>query len=55
MHSKISLPSIQNKRIRDLDSLSKEHPTLDDLIRDQNNLDNEVNTVHHRRDLDSLG
>ena len=47
--------SIQNKGIRDLESSSKEYPTLDDLMREQNNIDNKANTVHRRRDLDSLG
>ena len=55
MNFKISSSSIQNKNIRDLESLSKEYPTLDDLMREQNTLDNKVNTVHRRRDLDSLG
>ena len=55
MYFKISSFSIQNKSIRDLESSSKEYPTLDDLIREQNNVDNKANTVHHRRDLDSLG
>ena len=47
--------SIQNKSISDLDNSSKDYPTLDDLIREQNNVDNKVNSVHRRRDLDSLG
>ena len=55
MYFKISSFSIQNKIIRDLDSSSKEYPTLDDLMREQNNIDNKSNTVHRRRDLDSLG
>ena len=55
MHFKISSTSTQNKIIKDLDSSSIEYPTLDDLIREQNNVDNKVNSVHRRRDLDSLG
>ena len=55
MYFKISSNSIQNKGIRDLQSTSKEYPTLDDLMREQKTLDNKVNTVHRRRDLDSLG
>ena len=55
MYFKNSPFSIQNKSIRDLDSSSKEYPTLDDLMREQNNLNNKANTVHRRRDLDSLG
>ena len=55
MNFKISSSSIQNKSIRDLESASKEYPTLDDLMMEQNTLDNKPNTVHRRRDLDSLG
>ena len=47
--------SIQNKCNRDLESSPKDYPTLDDLIREQNTVDNNANTVHRRRDLDSLG
>ena len=52
---KISSSLTQKKSIRDLECSSKEYPTLDDLMRGQNILDNKVNTVHRRRDLDSLG
>ena len=55
MNFKISSSLIQNKSIKELDNSSKEYPTLDDLMRDQNNVDNKANTVHRRRDLDSLG
>ena len=55
MNFKISSSSIQNKSIKDLESSSKDYPTLDDLMREQNTLNNKANTVHHRRDLDSLG
>ena len=55
MNFKISSSLIQNKRIKNLESSSKEYPTLDDLMREQNSVDNKANTVHHRRDLDSLG
>ena len=49
------LPSaIQDKNQRDLVGV-KDHPTLADLMREQNISSNESNTVHHRRDLDSLG
>ena len=54
MNLKKSLFSIQNKTARDLDN-STDYPTLDDLMREQNISKNGVNTVHHRRDLDSLG
>tara|TARA_B100000212_G_scaffold323860_1_gene284268 strand:- start:1216 stop:1383 length:168 start_codon:yes stop_codon:yes gene_type:complete len=55
MYYKISPLSIQNKSISDLENSSNEYPTLDDLMREQNNVDNKSNTVHRRRDLDSLG
>ena len=55
MDFKISSSLIQNKSIKDLESSSEEYPTLDDLMREQNTLDNQANTVHRRRDLDSLG
>ena len=55
MNFKNSSSLLQNKSIRDLESSSKEYPTLDDLMRDQNTADNKSNTVHRRRDLDSLG
>ena len=47
--------SIQDKSINDLDNLSKEYPTLDDLMREQKILSKKANPVHRRRDLDSLG
>ena len=55
MNFKISSSSIQNKSIGGLESSSKEYPILDGLMREQNTVDNKVNTVHRRRDLDSLG
>ena len=55
MYFKISSSSFQNKSIRDFESSSKEYPTLDDLMREQNIVDSKSNTVHRRRDLDSLG
>ena len=55
MYFKISSSSIQNKSIGDLESSSQEYPTIDDLMREQNTVDHKANTVHHRRDLDSLG
>ena len=55
MNFKISSSSIQNKSIREVESSSEEYPTLDDLMREQNALDNKANTVHRRRDLDCLG
>ena len=46
--------AIQDKNKRDLDN-SKDYPTIADLMRKQNVTNNASNTVHHRRDLDSLG
>ena len=54
MNLKKSPFSIQDKTARDLDNAT-DYPTLDDLIREQHISTNEVNTVHYRRDLDSLG
>jgi len=44
----------QNKKARDFDN-AQDYPTLSDLIREQKVSKNEPKTVHHRRDLDSLG
>ena len=55
MYFTVSSLSIQTKGIIDIDSSSKEYPTLDDLMREQNIPKNKVNSVHRRRDLDSLG
>ena len=55
MYFKNSPFSIQNKSVGELDSSSKEYPTLEDLMRGQKNVDKKANTVHRRRDLDSLG
>ena len=46
--------AIQDKNERDLDN-AKDYPTIADLIREQKVSNDEANTVHHRRDLDSLG
>ena len=46
--------AIQDKNSKDLDN-AKDYPTIADLIREQKELSNDSNTVHHRRDLDSLG
>ena len=46
--------AIQDKIERDLDN-AKDYPTIADLMRAQKVQQNEGNTVHHRRDLDSLG
>ena len=46
--------AIQDKNARDLDD-AKDYPTIADLMREQKIAHNEANTVHRRRDLDSLG
>ncbi len=46
--------AIQDKKTRDLDN-TKNYPTIADLMREQKVSQNNGNTVHHRRDLDSLG
>ena len=46
--------AIQDKNSTDLGN-EKDFPTIADLIREQKISSNEANTVHHRRDLDSLG
>ena len=54
MNFKKSPFSIQDKNSRDIDN-SKDYPTISDLMREQKLSHNNSNTVHHRRDLDSLG
>ena len=54
MISKSSPLAIQDKNTRDIDN-AKNYPTISDLMREQKVQKNDGNTVHHRRDLDSLG
>ena len=54
MNLKRSQLAIQDKNARDLDN-AKNYPTVADLMREQKVRQDNVNTVHHRRDLDSLG
>ena len=54
MNLKRSPFAIQDKNQRDLDNIN-DYPTLADLMREQNVSSNGINTVHYRRDLDSLG
>ena len=54
MNLKRSPFAIQNKNARDLDNL-KDYPTIADLMKEQKVTQEDGNTVHHRRDLDSLG
>ena len=46
--------AIQDKNSGDLDN-AKDFPTISDLMREQKVLKEKAHTVHHRRDLDSLG
>jgi hypothetical protein len=54
MNLKKSPFTIQDKNARDLDN-AKDFPTIADLMREQKVPQNDGNTVHYRRDLDSLG
>ena len=54
MNLKKSPFAIQDKNTRDLDN-PKDFPTIADLMREQKVPKDEGNTVHYRRDLDSLG
>ena len=54
MNLKRSPFAIQDKNARDLDN-AKDYPTIADLMREQKVPTDDRNTVHHRRDLDSLG
>ena len=54
MNLKKSQFAIQDKNTRDLDN-AKDFPTIADLMKEQKVPQDESNTVHHRRDLDSLG
>ena len=54
MNLKRSPFAIQDKNSRDLDN-AKDSPTISDLIREEKLSNQNENTVHYRRDLDSLG
>ena len=54
MNLKKSQLAIQDKNSTDLEN-EKDFPTIADLMRQQKISINQANTVHHRRDLDSLG
>tara|TARA_B100001989_G_scaffold210744_1_gene160072 strand:+ start:228 stop:392 length:165 start_codon:yes stop_codon:yes gene_type:complete len=54
MNFKKSPYTIQDKNSTDLEN-EKDFPTIADLMREQKVSSDEVITVHHRRDLDSLG
>ena len=46
--------ALQDKNAKDIDNV-KDFPTIADLMREQKVSNDKANTVHHRRDLDSLG
>ena len=54
MNLKRSPFAIQDKNARDLDT-AEDYPTISDLMREQKTPYSDTNTVHRRRDLDSLG
>ena len=54
MNLKRSPFAIQDKNARDLEN-AHDYPTIADLMREQKVKQDYANTVHHRRDLDSLG
>ena len=54
MNLKRSPFSIQDKNASDLDN-EKDYPTIADLMKEQKVPQDYATTVHHRRDLDSLG
>ena len=54
MNLKKSPFAIQDKSVRDLDN-AIDTPTIADLMREQKVPQYVGNTVHYRRDLDSLG
>ena len=54
MNLKKSPLSIKHKTKIHFDN-STDYPTLADLMKEQDISTDEANTVHHRRDLDSLG
>ena len=54
MHLKKTPFAIQDKNQKDLDN-ANDYPTIADLMKEQTGSNDVVNSVHHRRDLDSLG
>ena len=54
MNLKRSPFAIQDKNAKDLDN-AKNYPTIADLMSEQKVPQDDGNTVHYRRDLDSLG
>ena len=54
MNFKKSPFAIEDKKSRNTDD-EIDFPTIADLMREQKVSNDDSNTVHHRRDLDSLG
>ena len=54
MNLKKSPFAIQDKNTRDLDN-AKDYPTIAELIKEKSEQKEDGNTIHYRRDLDSLG
>ena len=54
MNFKKSPLAIQDKNARDIVN-EKDYPTIADLMKEQKVSNYDENTVHYRRDLDSLG
>ena len=54
MNLKRSPFAIQDKNAKDLDN-AKDYQTFADLMKEQKVTRDDGKTVHHRRDLDSLG
>ena len=54
MNFKKSPFAIQDKNKKELDN-ANDYPTIADLMKEQRGSNDVVNSVHHRRDLDSLG
>ena len=55
MNLKTSPFSIQDNSIKDLDTSSRNYPTIDYLMTEQKIECKTAKSVHRRRDLDSLG
>ncbi len=54
MNLKRSPFSIQDKKTKDLDN-AKDYSPIADLMKKKRVSNGDINTVHYRRDLDSLG
>ena len=54
MNFEINQFAVLNKNTKDF-YYAKDYPTISDLLRKQRVSNNDIKTVHHRRDLDSMG